>query len=740
VRVDCDEPVLVKRVGAMGGLQSDPPIIGITVLDHLPRRIAGIAVAIALVAGVVVAQQSQQETPIAAAPPVTFRAEINFVEVDAFVTDADGNPVTDLTAADFEIFEDDEPQTIEVFTHVDIPIERAARPSFATEAIEPDVQSNASVEGRVYLFVLDSYHIDALRAERVRSSLTDFVQQRMGINDVAAIVYLGGRPEDGQDFTNNTRLLTESVERFAGRKLTSATAAMTREFNRPAVQALLENGSADFVQDPLEFERSWRARQSMEAVSQLADFMGGVRGRRKTMVFFSEGIIFNVYDPFSATASAVLDESRDAIASATRANVSIYAIDPRGLGAPEDLVLAANSPAADSDRISADSPTLNLGLRSLNAEFRLSQESLRVLAERTGGFAAVNRNRLDEVFDRIVRENSSYYVLGFYSTNARRSGRYRSLDVRVRRPGLEIRARDGYVEARGRAREVDVVPGETPAAAAVRGALASPLAVTGLPLQVFAAAYKGVAPNAMVPVVIELDASSLNFNEMDGIFNARLYVTLMVADGEGERIAANQHTVNLALQATTLAVAREHGVRVVSELSLPPGSHRLRVVVADEAGRVGSVSYDLDVPEFSEEPFSMSGVTLTAASAGEMVTARAQDSLGQLLPGPPIATREFRSGDVLTFFAEVYENAQGVPEHALDLTTILRAEDGRVVFRSEEERSSAELESGRGGYGYAAQVPLDVEPGLYVLRVEGRSRLSGTLAGEGRDILIRVTP
>ena len=561
----------------------------------------------------------------------------------------------------------------------------------------------------------------------------------MGVNDVAAVVYLSGRADHGQDFTNNPRLLLTSIDRLIGRKLTSPTAAITREFNRPAVQALLEIGDANFVQDPLEFERTWRARQAMDTISQLAEFMEGVRGRRKTMILVSEGLLFNIYDPFSASASAVLDESRDAIAAATRANVSIYALDPRGLFAAEDLVLSANSPAADSGRISDESPDLNIGLRSLNDEFRLSQQSLQVLAERTGGFAAINRNVLSDVFARIVRENSVYYVLGYYSTNERRDGQYRSLEVRLRRPGLEVRFRDGYVAARGRAPEVEAVPGDNPVREALRNALTSPLDVTGLSLTVFAAAFKGVAPNAMVPVTVELDASSLNFEEREGTFNARLSVTLMVADGTGDPVTSDQHDITLALRPETLERARERGVRMVSELALPPGQHRLRVVVVDETGRAGSVSYDLDIPNFAAEPFSMSGVALTAASADQMVTARAQDGLGQLLPGPPIATREFASGDVLAFFAEIYENAPGVPAHGLDFTTTLRAEDGGVVFRSQEERSSTELVDGRGGYGYAGRVPLDVGPGLYVLRVEGRSRLSDELDGEGRDILIRVT-
>ena len=89
---------------------------------------------------------------------------------------------------------------------------------------------------------------------------------------------------------------------------------------------------------------------------------------------------------------------------------------------------------AESDLIEVAGTVGDAGSRSIQNEMRLSQDSLRVLADSTGGFAAVNRNDLNGAFDRIVTENSSYYMLGFYSTNDRRNGRYRKLEVRVKRP------------------------------------------------------------------------------------------------------------------------------------------------------------------------------------------------------------------------------------------------------------------------------------------------------------------
>src|SRR5262245_32166228 len=120
-------------------------------------RVASL-LACALVVGVQAEQTPQQPPPPPSqpspqqpTPPPTFRVEVNYVEVDATVTDAAGNPVSDLTAADFEVLEEGKPQKISAFSLVNIPVERAERPLFASAPIEEDVQSNRRANGRVYL-------------------------------------------------------------------------------------------------------------------------------------------------------------------------------------------------------------------------------------------------------------------------------------------------------------------------------------------------------------------------------------------------------------------------------------------------------------------------------------------------------------------------------------------------------------------------------------------------------------
>jgi VWFA-related protein len=660
-------------------------------------------------------------------PPVTFRVEVNYVEVDAIVTDANGNPITDLTQKDFQILEDGRPQTISTFSMVNLPVERAERPLFADAPIEPDVQTNTAAEGRIYLIVLDDLHVTFSNTPRVRRALAEFVNRNFGVNDLAAVVFTSGRGQDGQDFTNNRRLLLSAVDKFLGRKLRSEVLEMADQIGRPRAD------DSRSLLDPLERERAQNARTTMDQVEKLAEFMAGVRGRRKALILVSEGISYNIYDVLTNTsANMVMQETSDAIGAATRGNVAIYSIDPRGLDAFAEGIEIASA---------GDDPNTFSPVRAFQDTLRLSQESLRVLSAETGGFAAVNRNDFADAFARLVRENSTYYVLGFYPANERRDGRFRRIDVRVTRPGAQVRSRRGYVAPRGRAPEPARSAGAAvaPVATALNEALASPIALNGIPMSVFAAPYKGTAPNAAIPLVIEMAGRDFRFAEKDGTFNDRIEISFTAVDTRGTARGGDRHTLTTSMKPDTVERVRELGFRVVSQIDLPPGRYQLRIAVAEEgATRSGSVLYDLEVPDFYKLPFSMSGVTLTSGRSTITPTVLPKAPLRDVLPAPPVAQREFERGDVLALFTEFYETATNLPPHALDFTTTVRAGDGRTVFEDREERSSSDLQGSAGGHGYRVNIPLEgLAPGAYVIRVEGRSRANTEVAA-GKEVVIRV--
>lgn len=671
-------------------------------------------------------QQPSGQAPPAQQPPVTFKVEVNYVEVDAVVTDEQGNFVRELKKEDFEVFEDGKPQAVSIYTPVDIPVERSDRPLFRQSPIEPDVVSNAQpFEGRLYLIVLDDLQTNPMRSALVKAAAHRFIERHLGANDLAAVVHSSGRADASQDFTSNPRLLLAAVDKFMGRKMRSATFDRLDSYQQ---NIDLRQGGAR-INDPNDSQRGFDARSTLITLKNLADALTGVRGRRKAMLYISEGIDYDIHDYFNSSyATTLLDDVRDTISAATRANVNIYGIDPRGLTNLGDEGIELGGLPND--------PTSALGPQSLQDELRLSQDSLRVLSDETGGFASVNSNDFAGAFDRVVRENSSYYVLGYYPTNDKRDGKFRRIEVRVTRPGVRVRARKGYVAPRGK-------PATKPADPAkgspdVREALNSPLQTSGFSMRATAAAFKGTAPNTTVAVIVEADGHSFKFAEKDSRFEDLLEISIMAIDHEGKIRGGDHNTLTLGLKPETYSRLGETGFRVVSKLDVPPGRYQFRVAAKESGGSaLGSVFYDLEVPDFAKAPFSMSNIALTSLDRNRVPTARAE-LVKDFLPAVPSTARDFRVGDELVLFAEIYDNEGGKP-HQVDITASILTDEGREVFKNQEQRASSELGGARGGFGYATRVPLkDLVPGLYVLKVDAASRLGGDGRQASREIQFRI--
>jgi VWFA-related protein len=684
---------------------------------HARLRLVGLLLLLtgtALTAGQTPAPPAQPQ-PASTQQQPTFKVRVDYVEVDAIVTDRQGRIVRDLKKEDFQVLEDGKSQAITNFTMVDIPVEKENRPLFASSPIEPDVRTNEKpFDGRVYVMVIDDLHTRFGRSVRVKAAAKQFIERRLGANDLMAIVHTAGPSNANQEFTNNRRLLLAAVDRTQGRKLDSATVNKTNEYNR--TRDIRQQG--DPLNDPDDMERGFNARTTLETLRNVAEWFGSVHGRRKAILFVSEGIDYDIYDIIAAngsnhqSASTVLDATREAIGAATRSNVAIYGIDPRGLTDLGDESIEVGS--------FPDDTSLGIGPGSLQNELRLSQDSLRTLSEETGGFAVVNKNDFSTAFQRIVEDNSSYYVLAYYPPDTR-PGRTHKIEVRVTRPGLTVRARKAYLTPK----KVDApkATGNSPSTPELREALDSPLPVSGLTMHVFVSPFKGAAPNASVLFGVEMRGRDLKVDP-----NSKILLSYIAIDATGKVRGGNTDSLTLTnLKPESKVRIEQTGLRMLNRLDLPPGKYQLRIAAHDSAGgNVGSVQYDLEVPDYAKVPFSMSGLVLTSGSGSALPTVKADEQLKPILPGPPIAMRTFPQNDEVALFTEVYDNGAGTP-HKVDITTTVTTDEGRVMFKTEETRDSTDLAGKRGGYGYTTRIPMkDLAPGSYVLKVEARSRLGQT--------------
>jgi hypothetical protein len=255
-------------------------------------------------------------------------------------------------------------------------------------------------------------------------------------------------------------------------------------------------------------------------------------------------------------------------------------------------------------------------------------------------------------------------------------------------------------------------------------------------MRVFAAPFKGAAPNASVLLGVEMSGRDLQLSSTDKI--ALSYIAI---DSNGKIKGGSTDALTMAaLKPETKTRIEQTGLRILNRMDLPPGRYQVRVAAHDSAGgNVGSVLYDLDVPDFQKAPFSISGLVLTSASAAALPTARPDEQLKAVLPMPPVAVRTFPANDEIRLFAEVYDNAGATP-HKVDITTTVTTDEGKVMLKNEDTRDSSDLGGQRGGYGYTTTIPLkDLPPAKYVLKVSAKSRLGNTPASE-REVRFEVAP
>jgi VWFA-related protein len=654
--------------------------------------------------------------------PEPFRTETEAVEIDVRVVDENGRPVRGLTADDFEVYQDGVRQTLRIATPVSVPA--LPRPKTGI-TLERDSQSNRiPFDGRVYAIVIDDLHIHPLRANRARLVLRQFVDRYFAANDRAAVVVTSGVGNAMQELTGSASAVLRAVDAFQGRGLTSAVIERINAYYRLRNVGELNDGSEDEsnsssssrdrqINDPLEFERVYHARQTLTSLRDVARWLGTVPARRKALLFVSEGIEYDLRNLVeNRFAGGLLADLQDAIAGAARTSTSIYAIDPRGLGGMEDEKIELSSLPDD---------TTQLGQSAFANALRLTQENLQVLSEQTGGFALVNTNDLNGGLERLVRDNSEYYVLGYESTNPRRDGRFHRVDVRVTRPGIRVITRRGYYARKENA------SAPVGSSAPLKALLESPLAVPGLPIDSHVAVLRGAADKGSALVTIEV-GPGVEFRQENDIHKGRLEVAVVAIDKNGKVAAAADPALDLNLRPQTRARADEHGIRLTTRLSLKPGRYQIRVAVHDRtSGKGGSVLHDVDVPDYAKSPLMLSQLLVGSITGILKATANVDEELRNVIPLPPTATRAFTPTDEVTVFAELYDNRK-TPDPVMLLTTI-SDEAGHVAFRAEERLDAEVFDPVRRVYRHRVQIPLrGLAPGVYQLQVKAQPTRGATPA------------
>jgi len=667
--------------------------------QHVTARVAvAVAVCAALFSSAVHSQAPSTRAPSAQDAP-TFRSSVEAVSFEVFVTDAAGTPVTGLTVDDFELLEKGTPQPITTFSEIVIPIEPGAGKA-AAWGIPPDIGTNDLPSGRTYIFALDESIVE-FGILRTRQYLRQFLERFFNDNDVGAVVNVGrALATDGQTFTSNRQLLLKAIDKFSG--------GFQPRPKPPTGPPYYPLGT-DLGRNTVDPDTKHRLYGLRTLVESLATIPG-----RKTVLYLTSSIGFDMFhtvDYHDGVLMQTAEAAHAVISAATRANVIFYPIDPAGLGLGGSLE---------------------------------EKMDFTALATVTGGFALKDSNSFMQTFERIQRESSAYYMLGFNSAYAKRDGRMVPVDVHVKRPGVKVTSREGYLAPLGETRTTEK-EGDRSAAL---DAMASVVLTRGVSMRVFAAPFRTARREAAIALAVDINPETLGLTEQDGRRTGSVEVTYSAVDTRKRAYPGGRHTFNVSLTEADYAEARAHGLRMVSTLALPKGVFELRVGAASGA-RTGSVVHHFEVPDFAQGRLAMSGLALTTSRLAPATTLKPPPNIKapgasvkceppscivplsretpsgdeplRALASPAVARRVFDRAEELVVFAEVYENGRQAA-HRLTFAVTLEGEDHTLRSMASETRASGGDQRNPTTQAFTVRASLrDVPVGRYLLRAQAQS-------------------
>jgi VWFA-related protein len=652
-------------------------------------------------------------SPGAQQPPrPVFRSDVDLVVVDVVVRDRNGAVVRGLTAADFEVREDEKPQQVTSFDVEEIatspqpgtplpPLLTPGTPAPSTTSAAVVPVRREDLSGRrliVLLFDLSSMQPEEL--ERATRSAVDYVDNRMSDADLVAITTIDTTLKVVSDFTGDREQVKTTL---AGFSAVDATAFESPAAETAATDEAAAAGGDAVTADTAEYDL-FNNDARLRGLRTLAGMLGSIE-QKKSVLYFSGGMTR------SGTDNQV--ELRSTTSSAVRANMSIYPVDTRGL--------QAIVPGGDASRPSARGVGAFSG-RGVNQQFdRLfaSQETLQTLASDTGGRAFTDTNDFGEAFTQVQRDTSLYYLLGYNSTNTSKDGRFRRITVRVKRPGLRVEHRAGYYAGRDFAHT-----NRQDRERQLQEQLAAPVSATDLPVVMSAGWFRLAADRYYVPLSVAVPGGALAKSPQ----RDTLDVLGVVRDEQGRPVGRMRETLDIAPEASGLA-SRQLLYQV--GLTLPPGRFVVKVVVRENAnGTMGSFESAVFVPDLRQAPVKVSSVTLSTQIRPTTVRRRSDNPLVregvELLPSlSHVVDRDQK----MYFYYEVYEPQPSAGGSALLKTSLAFYRGSVKVFETPlVERSALDAVDRRAAL-FQFEVPADAfKPGLYTCQVNIIDDVAGRFA------------
>ena len=559
--------------------------------------------------------QPKQETkqPDAQTPTreqdTTVRISTQLVQVDATVTDKKGEHVEDLTEDNFELAVDGKKQAITYFRLVKLPEPKrpepgaanapkpvAPPPSMPTRTVAPEQVA------RTIAFVVDDLGLSFESTYFARRAIKKFLDEQMQEGDLVAIIRTGRGLGALQQFTSDKRVLYTAVEKLTwnpnSREMTPRFGVTDNNDQAAQAQARFD----DF-------------RETVFAAGTLGALNFVVRGLRelpgrKSAILISDGLrLFGQ----NRDNSIILDRVRRLTDLANRSSVVIYSLDAKGL---QTLM-----PTAADNIGGLSGPQFAEGLSRMRQQNFDSQEGLVYLARETGGVAFINNNDLNFGIRRALKDQQSYYLIGFDPEDDKFDRKYHSIRLKVNRPGLQTRTRSGFIGYSDKPKE----PVPQTREAQILSALFSPFGARDVAAQMTSFFFNTPNPNrkqkndpenfSFVRSFFHIDASNLTFKDAaNGDKVLKLEIATFTFNENGAVVEQHGRAFELRLDDARYRLALRRGFNYTDDFMIKkPGAYQFRAVIRDaETGRMGSAGQFIQVPDLSKNRLELSGLVLTS--------------------------------------------------------------------------------------------------------------------------------
>ena len=587
------------------------------------------------------------------------RISTNLVQVDAVVT-KDGKVVRDLTADDFEIYEDGRKQTITNFVFISNVPNNAAQPATKekTTAAVPVAPLKPDDPRRTIALVVDDLGLSAESMGSVRKQLRKFIAEELQPNDLVAIIRTGGELGALQQFTNDKRVLNRAVDRlrwnFCSRVGISVFPRLTA-----------------FPHDDSNHCGGMSIYSTTKALRFILDALEYIPGR-KSMVLFSDSLprqdqMPEMGEDFMNRLDASSDYSfllQRVAEKAIRSSVVIYSVDTQGLQYTGPT--AADHFAGSGRNISSTSMQAIMSSRSDILFYR--REGGELIARQTGGFQVRNSN--DFGLDRILEDQSGYYLLGYRPTDETFNRRFHHIKAKVKKSGMSLRTRYGFFGVS----EEEVGSNPLTPGKDTNLALASPFGAQDIEVNLASFFTNDKVSGSVVRSFVYIDAKDLKFENVEDRHQASIELHGVIFGDNGKVVEQLTRGATLSLNEGDYEQAMRNGMALRFDMPVKkPGAYQVRIATRDRvSSKIGSAGQFVDVPNLNNKKLAVSGMVLgtTARFAGRDVS--------EIVENP--GTRFFEPNSEL-HFAFVAYNAASAGNLVME-TKLFR--DAKIVYSGPE--------------------------------------------------------